>query len=85
MEEAIAECAGWLCTLGCESGCSTTRKRASNPGTVQDTCTPRHWKDEKVGKLGLEDPGSNTEDTLVPYVPIDSAVTSEILTLHVYY
>ena len=50
LEEAIVECAGWLCTLGCESGCSTTRKRASNPGTVQDTCTPRHWKDEKVGK-----------------------------------
>ena len=50
LEEAIVECAGWLCTLGCKSGCSTTRKRASNPGTVQDTCTPRHWKDEKVGK-----------------------------------
>ena len=23
-----------LCTLGCKSGCSTTRKRVSNPGTV---------------------------------------------------
>ena len=50
LEEARVEFAGWLCTLGCKSSCSTTRKRASNPGTVRDTCTPRHWKDEKVGK-----------------------------------
>ena len=40
----------WLCTLGCKSGCSTTRKRASNPGTVWNTCTLRHCKDEKLGK-----------------------------------
>ena len=34
LEEARVECAGWLCTLECKSGCSTTRKRASNPGTA---------------------------------------------------
>ena len=50
LEEARVECAGWLCTLGCKSGCSTTRKRASNPRTMRDTCTPRHWKDEEAGK-----------------------------------
>ena len=33
LEEARVECAGCLCTLGCKSGCSTTRKRASNPGS----------------------------------------------------
>ena len=38
LEEARVECAGWLCTLGCNSGCSTTRKTASNPGTVRNTC-----------------------------------------------
>ena len=36
------------CVLGCKSGCSTIRKRASNLGTVRDT--PRHCKDEKLGK-----------------------------------
>ena len=34
LEEGRVECAGWLCTLGCRSGCSTFRKRASNLGTV---------------------------------------------------
>ena len=34
LEEARIECAGRLCTLGCKSGFSTTRKRASNPGTA---------------------------------------------------
>ena len=34
LEEARVECAGCLCTLGCKSGCSTTRKRASNPGAT---------------------------------------------------
>ena len=37
-----------LDTLGCKSDCSTTRKRASNPGTARDS--PRHCKDEKLGK-----------------------------------
>ena len=36
--------------FGCKSGCSTTRKRASNPGTARDTCTPRHCKYEKLSK-----------------------------------
>ena len=34
LEEARAEYAGWLCSLGRKSGCSTTRKRMSNPGTA---------------------------------------------------
>ena len=50
LEETKVECAGCLCTLGGKHGCSTTRKRASNPRTVQNTCTPRHWKDEEAGK-----------------------------------
>ena len=29
-------------------------------------------------KLGLEEPGNNTKNTLVPYVPIDTVVTTEI-------
>ena len=29
LEEARVECAGWLCTLGCESGCSIVRKEES--------------------------------------------------------
>ena len=37
-------------TLGCKSGCSTTRKRASNLETMQDTCTLRHCKFETFGK-----------------------------------
>ena len=49
-EEERVECAGWLCTLGCKSGCSTTRKRASNPGTARDTFKPRHCKYEKLSK-----------------------------------
>ena len=48
LDEARVECAGWLCTLGYKSGCSTSRKKASNLGTVRDT--PRHCKDEKLGK-----------------------------------
>ena len=50
LEEARAEYTGWLCSLGRKSGCSTTRKRMSNPGTAWDTCTPRHCKDEKLDK-----------------------------------
>ena len=57
MEEGRVECAGRLCTLGCKSGCTTIRKRASNLGTVRDT--PRHSKDEKLGKklCVVGDPG----------------------------
>ena len=29
-------------------------------------------------KLGLEEPGNNTKDTLVPYTSIDTVVISEI-------
>ena len=47
LEEARVVCAGCLCTLGCKSCCSTTRKRAR---TTRDTCTIRHCKYEKLGK-----------------------------------
>ena len=32
----------------------------------------------QLTKLGLEEPGNIAKDTLVPYVPIDTAVISEI-------
>ena len=31
LEEERVDFAGWLCTLGCKGGFSTTRKRSSNP------------------------------------------------------
>ena len=81
MEEARVECAGWLCTLECKSGCSTTRKRASNPGTARDTCTPRHCKDEKLGKKpcvvgepGCR-PGSQSQGVVTYMSPVEAFAT----------
>ena len=60
LEKAIVECAGWLCTLGCKNGCSTTRMRGlvsvyerliiAGVQILIVSSTIRHWKDEKVGK-----------------------------------
>ena len=71
-------CCMKLCALGCKSGCSTTRKRVSNPGTAQDTCTLRHCKDEQLVKKScvVGEPGcrpgtqsANLYQTLVKSTP----------------
>ena len=81
LEEARVECAGCLCTLGCKSGCSTTRKRVSNPGTTQDTCTLRHCKYEKLGmKLCVVgEPGCRPRAEVRTYTKCQSSRPPELV------